>query len=151
MDYKWKLKGLSRKVDPESVVQELEKIENIHSKLTPELILETAREPENVLHKLFDWDNSQAAEKWRMHQARLIINNLEITVISNGEPRQIPVYEIVSKTEGYKHVAYFDKEDIDYVKQGIIQDLTYLKNKLAIYKEFSKITEYINMALTELT
>jgi hypothetical protein len=151
MDYKWKLKGLSRKVDPESVVQELEKIENVHSKLTPELILETAREPENVLHKLFDWDNSQAAEKWRMHQARLIINNLEITVISNGEPRQIPVYEIVSKTEGYKHVAYFDKEDIDYVKQGIIQDLTYLKNKLAIYKEFAKITEYINMALTELT
>jgi hypothetical protein len=150
MDYKWRLNGLARKVDAEKAVTELERINTIFGKLTPELIVDTAREKESTLHPLFDWDNSIAAEKWRLQQARTVLNNIEITVISNGETREIPAYEVTTKTEGYKNILYFEKSDVDFVKDQILRDLGYLKTKLQLYKNFDKVLNHINNAITEL-
>ena len=148
--YKWKLKGLSKKVDPELAVQELDKIQNIHGKLTPELIVQTAEQPDNVLHNLFTWDNDEAADKWRLHQARLLINNIELTIIKNGETRTIDVYEITSKSDGYKHISTFDKSDVEYVRETILKDLQRVQEKLKLYSEFSKVRSLIVKAIGEL-
>lgn len=150
MDYKWRLNGLARKVDAEKAVTELERINTIFGKLTPELIVDTAREKNNPLHPLFDWDDSVAAEKWRLQQARTVLNNIEITVISNGETREIPAYEVTTKTEGYKNILCFEKSDVDFVKDQILRDLGYLKTKLQLYKNFDKVLNHINNAITEL-
>ena len=42
--------------------------------VTPSLVVEDARNPKSPLHECFDWDDGIAAEKWRLAQARNVIN-----------------------------------------------------------------------------
>lgn len=70
----------------------------------PETIVDYAREhPESELHKCFTWDNDEAAEKWRKHEARLIACNLIIVKVKR-KVIQPPVRFIVQneKERGYK-------------------------------------------------
>ncbi len=41
--------------------------------LRPEAVVERARLPDNVLHGRFTWDDEEAAEQWRLEQARQLI------------------------------------------------------------------------------
>jgi len=37
--------------------------------LTPEVVVEEASDPEHPLHHRFTWDDTEAARKWRLHEA----------------------------------------------------------------------------------
>ena len=41
--------------------------------LLPEAVVEAARDKDSPLHSHFDWNNTEAAAKWRLHQARNLI------------------------------------------------------------------------------
>lgn len=60
---------------PESaVVQELKRLaEEGDGVLTPESVVEAARVKSCPLHKCFEWDDSEAAAAWRLHQARNLL------------------------------------------------------------------------------
>ena len=81
--------------------------------LTPEVVVRAAENSESVLHKLFEWDDNKAAYNWRLQQARTILNNIEVTIITDGEPREIAVFEVTTRSEGYKSVDTFTNEDVD--------------------------------------
>lgn len=53
-----------------------DEIFSIGEHATPSQILDKARDAESELHKCFDWNDAEAAEKWRLQQARLIVCNL---------------------------------------------------------------------------
>ena len=54
-------------------------------RLTAKALLDANRPPDAPLHGEFDWNDSTAAESWREHQARRIINSLVI-VSDKTEP-----------------------------------------------------------------
>ena len=62
------------------VINELLKIEE--KSLTPENVIENARRKDSPLHDLFEWEDSIAAEKWRLAQARIIINEVKVVIDS---------------------------------------------------------------------
>lgn len=62
--------------------------------LLPAKVVEFARNPETALHAKFDWNDSEAAEKWRLEQARQVIR-LNVVVIPN---HNAPVRAYVSLT-----------------------------------------------------
>ena len=47
----------------------LQAIRDEHGALTPRLVVDTAADPDHPLHSRFDWDDSTAADKWRIEQA----------------------------------------------------------------------------------
>ena len=56
----------------EDYLRELEEIAAANGGLVrPEAVVEYARNPETALHSWFEWDDSKAAEKYRLHQARM--------------------------------------------------------------------------------
>lgn len=64
------------------VESELATIQGNHNGvLKAEDVVAFARDPESALHACFDWEDSEAAEKWRLSQARAVIR-LCVTVIS---------------------------------------------------------------------
>lgn len=69
------------------VESELAAIQEQHEGvLKAEDVVAFARNPESALHGCFDWDDNEAAEKWRLSQARAVIR-LCVTVISEeAEP-----------------------------------------------------------------
>ena len=50
------------------------------NRLTPENILESAKKKKSPLHNMFDWEDSLAGQKWRLHQARIIINEVKVKI-----------------------------------------------------------------------
>lgn len=50
--------------------------------LLPAKVVAFARNPETALHARFDWNDSEAAEKWRIEQARQVIR-LNVIVVPN--------------------------------------------------------------------
>jgi len=145
--YKWKLAGLGKGVDVALVVEELTRLQEVNRILTPEVVVRAAENSESVLHKLFEWDENKAAYNWRLQQARTILNNIEVTIITDGEPREIAVFEVTTRSEGYKSVDTFTNEDIDFIRASILRQLNTMKSKLKTYKEFDKVLFYIDKAI----
>jgi hypothetical protein len=147
MSYNWKMKGLAKGINPEDAVAELTRIQNLYGSITPDLVVKAAEDEGSVLHKFFEWDDTRAGQLWRIQQARSLLNNIQVSVISDGEAREVDVYEVISRKEGYQSIDTFTYDNIEYIKAGIIQQLNTLKNKLKLYKQFNKVLEHINQAI----
>lgn len=141
--YQWKIKGLVKKVDPEKAIQEIKSVENLYGKITAENVLMYATDEKSELHPIFEWDDAKAGHQYRIKQAGMIINNIEIKVISNNEPRFIPVFEIVKvdSEPQYKHIdslTYDEKEQVINSTISIINTATaklnFLQHDLPIIK-----------------
>jgi hypothetical protein len=148
--FSWRMKGLAKRVDPSAAGQELQRIQNVYGSITPEILVGEAKKRKSPLHNIFEWDDTKAAANYRLQQARILLNNIRVTVVTDGESKEISVYEVTSVKEGYKSIDTFTSDDIDFVRTGIERDLFYLKKKLELYKQFDKVLEYINCAIEAL-
>ena len=147
-DYSWKMKGLSHGVDPSTACAELKRLENIYGSIKPEIIVSEAKNPESPLHPIiFNHNDKKAAYLYRLELARKLLNNIHLIVITDGETKEIAVFEVTTCREGYKSIDTFTPDDIEYIKISIQRDLFYLKKKLQLYKEFDKVLYYINQAI----
>jgi hypothetical protein len=60
---------------------ELERMAKMNGgKITPQEVVEAAKDPESPLHGCFEWDNDQAADSFRLMQARALIRSVKIVV-----------------------------------------------------------------------
>lgn len=150
--YQWKIKSFSRGIDPNKAIDELERIEQVYGALTPENIIKESKYNNSILYDLFEWDNEKAANNYRLQQARILLNNVQVTIVSNGEERNIDVYEVVRGEEGniYKSVTTFNADDIIQIKARVVRELNCLKHKLSFYKEFEVAASKIQDAIENL-
>ena len=75
----------STTIEPEVAHREFQRIEAKVGAVTPQALLDASRPDGAPLHGLFEWDNTRAAERWRLNQAQEIISSLRI-VVREGEP-----------------------------------------------------------------
>ena len=80
----------TEKFTPE-VIDEVLEVQETYG-LTAENLLKKASKKSSSLYEFFDWDNSSAGEKWRLGQARQIINEIKIVV----EDKEIYAFESVN-------------------------------------------------------
>jgi len=72
----------------ETMVAELKRLEDRRGRLTAPAVLEEAADPSSPLHLWFDWDDTMAAAKWRLEQARELIRSVKMLIVV--EEREIP-------------------------------------------------------------
>lgn len=65
--------------------------------LKPEVVVKEARVETSPLHHSFDWDDGEAAENWRIHQARQLIR-VTVTFEAVSNDKLIPCRVFVSLT-----------------------------------------------------
>ena len=64
----------------QSVGERLEMLrEQNAEQLTPEVVVADARSPGSPLNSYFEWNDSEAAEQYRLHQARNLIHSVAVT------------------------------------------------------------------------
>jgi len=80
----------TEKFTPE-VIGEVLEVQKTYG-LTAENILRKASKKSSSLYEFFDWDNSSAGEKWRLQQARGLINEIKIVV----EDKEMYAFESVN-------------------------------------------------------
>jgi hypothetical protein len=70
------------KANPQAVGEALAQItEKSKGHLTPKAVVGAARDAGSILHQHFEWDNSVAAEKYRLDQARSLIRAIHVADI----------------------------------------------------------------------
>src|SRR5215472_6010141 len=113
-------------VSEEVIKQELATIETAEGRLVPSTVVDAARAPDSPLHPLFEWDDSAAAEKYRLDQARTIIRRVTVTVTTQEETVTVPVYVhdpgLPPRVEGYKRIqiiAQSEAETLALLRQEI--------------------------------
>lgn len=127
---KWKVSGIF-KADAQKVYEEIG-----DTSITPEELLEKARKKRTELHKCFEWDDSVAAERYRLQQARQIIQLLVITPkYEDDEP--VRVYQISSEKNVYQPTRLIIQQPDEYA-----QLLRRAKGELfAIEKRYKMLSE----------
>ena len=78
----------------EIVETELRRIWDERAELSAADILEEARPEDSPLHPFFEWDDSQAAENFRLFQAGMLIRSVKLRVTSIDARGQITDYRV---------------------------------------------------------
>lgn len=79
-----------RKLDAKAVGGELERLHKRGTGLTPQAVVDAARPESSPMHGAFTWDDSVAAEKYRLGEASYLISAIVI-VPDDTEPEEISV------------------------------------------------------------
>ena len=88
-DYEYR-EGWHPSVDANTVGGVMEEIESRNGTITSELFLEASRAEDSPTHDVFDWDDSSAAEKYRLHQAAKTICAIRVVVRTEKERDKPP-------------------------------------------------------------
>lgn len=96
--YSWKT-GSRIKADPEKVGKELESILEV----TPEKVLAKAKNKNSAMHQCFTWEDTEAAHKWRLEEARHIVKALVILEPVDNGP------QAVIQVRAFEHITLDDR------------------------------------------
>lgn len=111
--------------------------------LTAKALVDANRPADAPLHGAFEWNNTKAAENWREHQARHIINCLEI-VTQEREPVRA-YFSISVKEPGYEHIDVIlrNTDTRQKLLQTALAELSAFKKKYAQLEELCRVIEAI--------
>lgn len=71
--------------------------------LTPALVVDAARDPKHPLHSRLEWDDSAAAEKYRLDQAAALIRSVRITYADNPTgPKDLRAFTAIKGRDSHK-------------------------------------------------
>lgn len=117
--------------------------------VTPELVVETAVLKRSPLHDFFEWDNGVAGEKYRVFQARNIINHLRVIIWTDaGELPETKAFHninfaVSSEDENGESIRIYrpvEELNDETIRADIIKNaLRELRNWRDRYKEYGSI------------
>ena len=124
-------------------------IAEIGESATPQEILEKGRDPKTELHKCFEWDDTVAAEKYRIQQARSIVHCLVIkeTDDNKGNRPELRMFYKTSNDEGYKPTSIIMQNKDEYQKllERAFAELAAFKSKYHSLAELDGVFEQIDL------
>jgi hypothetical protein len=113
-------------MSPETIAA-LAELERDNGRLLPDDVVEAARAADHPLHQFFDWNDSQAAEKYRRMQAAQLIRRVRVTVEFHDVPITTPKYlrdpsAETGEPRGYREIGKIRSEE-DNARAVIVEEM----------------------------
>jgi hypothetical protein len=130
--------------DAQAVGERLSALE-ADGRLTPDGVLRDARNDRSALHPFFEWDDSKAAEKWRLEQAGHLIRSVTVTVDEQDEPRTIRAFVPISGADESRSYVSTMKAlgDTEMRRQVLAQAHGELGAVARKYRELKELSEVV--------
>lgn len=150
--YSWRF---NKSVPAQVAGEVMERIEKRDGELTKEAFLEESRPVDSPTHGLFEWDDTAAAEKFRLTQSRICIQDIVVTIVKNTEaPKTVHAFVNTNSTIGLKEkasysnieIALSDKDKRKAVLQNAFNELKLFEQKYSEYQELAGIFSEIHKA-----
>ena len=142
-----KSKGL-RNVTDKKVVAELRGLHKQNDGvLSPSVVVEAARPVKSALHKCFEWDDSVAAQQWRLEQARNLLRVVvELLDVPDATPTRVFVSLSTDRTQeggGYRSLVSVlsDTEMRKQLLADAVSDMRLFKLK---YQKLSELADVVS-------
>ena len=149
MIYKWK-SGYHNKV-PADIAGEVLNQLSAEDRLTAKDLVEVSRPDDAPLHNAFEWDDTEAAERWREQQGRILINSIVIQAEEKEEAEPVRAFFVIeSNSSNYEPVTVIMRDEDKRKKLFDVakRELSAFKAKYraleqfeALFKEIDKILE----------
>lgn len=155
MQYLWKNGYRGLRGDVQVVGQELERIQEETGSISADLVLENAKPKDAPLHPYFEWNNTKAAEMYRLDQARYLVRNIAVQIErpESDEPLVTRAFVEIKGEEGPYLSLSTVVQDVDLWKQLIKQarkDIEVFENKYSVLSEVVALIQPIKVALNQL-
>ena len=134
------------------VGEALAHIEGRDGTLTPDAVVASAESAKSPLHQYFDWNDSEAAKKYRLHQARQLISSVRVTIIDETPlktPLQAFVHFADTREQNYQNLASVLSDDAKrrrLLEQGV-RDLNAWRRRYQELSEFAQVFVEVDRAL----
>ncbi len=138
----WNIPGIF-KADAEKVDKE---IKSLGKTVTPAELVKYARtHKSSELHKCFEWDDTAAAEKYRLQQAQKVIRCLVIIPEKEDIP-QIREYQITTQRNTYSTSRTFliNKDEYESLLERALNELKAFERKYSNLSELEDIFAQID-------
>jgi hypothetical protein len=140
------------------IISELQRIANENSGLLlAEDVVESARDKRSVLHNSFTWDDSEAANQYRLEQARKLIRTTVRWIEIDGDKRPVRVFVSLTpdrdeESGGYRDVVVVlsDKNMRRQMLEDALNELQLFEKKYAHLKELTHVFTASKRAREEL-
>lgn len=124
-DYAWKTPRVFGHVDPTAAGGFVESLIEKHGSVRPMTLVNESRPADAVLHPVFEWDDTVAAERFREEQGRGVLKNL-VVISPATEARSDPV-----ELRAFVPVTIKKDEDRGYVTiEEVLHTPDYLEEML---------------------
>lgn len=103
-----------------------------------EAIVEAARKKNSPAHGIFEWDDSEAAKQFRLVQARVLVQSIDVEVV-DGSGEVVEVNAFIASSERGKYAVIFEatEEELEEAEQkflALIERLEQRYSGLALAK-----------------
>lgn len=139
----------------EEVQTELVSLYQQHGALNPEAVVDAARDKKSALHTHFDWDNSEAAHKYRLLQARNLIR-VAVTVIPALSNEPVKQFVSIRALRGSDQGSYIattdllsDDDKYELAKADAIRSLERIKYQYNYIAELQPVWAAIDKVLVQ--
>ena len=147
MIYQYKYRATVYPVPAQVAGEYLQEVAERENGITAERLLELSRDKDALLHKCFTWDNTKAAEKYRIYESRQFIGNI-VTVAINEKPVEeqrafVSITETAHAEKGiFKLIitALSSEDTRQIVLKNAMRDWQIFKDK---YKGLNELTKAI--------
>lgn len=113
--------------------------------LTPTHVVEAATDVESPLHSRFEWDDTVAGHRYRLHQAGELIRSVRITYAESekGEEKSVRGFVNVPTPEGHRY------EPVEAVRENPFQRELVLRAAerewKALLRRYAHLEEFLGM------
>src|SRR5258708_6107559 len=108
------------------IVDALRGLEHQNGRLIPADVVQAARDPDSPLHSHFIWDDTEAAQRYRLIQASAVIRSVKLEITVRDVPLSVVGYvrdpELDTKTAGYRNIVNL-RTDEDSARATIIDEM----------------------------
>ncbi len=144
---------LKTKIKPDALAKELLRVRDVCGLSAPTL-LEESRPKKAVLHNEFTWDDSKAAEQWRLEEAGNIIRSVQV-VYEHGpsEPQRAYVIEErpadSSATYAPVHEVLERQSSKDRLILELLADLQAFRRRFVLVSDLSHVVPVLDSLIAE--
>lgn len=138
------------KADPNEVGKHLELLrQQEKGELTPQDVLKDARNPNSPLHSFFEWSDGEAAEQYRLQQARGLIRAVVAIYVSEDKPAVRQKYFVHVPEVGTPHYreathALSQTRTREMVLRRAYDELVQWRKRYADLSEFAALVDVID-------
>ena len=145
-------RGFNFKVPAQVVGETLEELAET-GELTSARFLDVSRPEDTPTHSLFEWNDSVAAERYRLQQATVAINSVEVQIVNEETATAIPqaaFVNVISKAPTRSGVftpidiALSDENMRSTLLQNALNELRSFRRKYSQLSELSNVFSELN-------
>ena len=154
--YKWKPRTCF-KADPEKAAELFNDIEDKNGYLDKKLVVKAAKPVKSPIHDDFEWDDKEAADKYRLEQAGQMIRSIVVYEEEDPEEQEkevpVRVYHVVKDDlradEKDKHATYLSVKNIMDEPEYRVQVLDEATADFtAFVNKYNRLLDFFGLSVT---